>query len=156
MSTTIRMADGDIYINSAGRAETITGTNKATQDIAEVLMTPLDGLRDYGSELASLDIPPQVSLFAGKSLLSKKIDEAIQRLKRKQEADPYITDDELIETINRLKIDQFNTGDFLFWVSVLTRSQTTTGDQILAVSLRHQESHRLTTETVQELVGRRA
>lgn len=152
MSTTIRMMDGDIYINSAGRAETITGTSKAAQDLAEVLMTPLDGLRDYGSELGSLDIPPQVSLFAGKALLSKKIDEAVQRLKRKQEADPFITDDELIETINRLKIIQFDVGSFLFWVSVLLRDTSVTGDQILTTSLRHQESYRLTTKTVQELV----
>jgi hypothetical protein len=154
MSTTIRMADGDLYINSAGRAETITGADKAAQDLAEVFMTPLDGLRDYGSELASLDIPPQISVFAGKALLSKKVDEAVQRLKRKQEADSYVTDDELIESINRLVIDQFGPGDFVFWVSVLLRDQTVSNDQVLAVSLRHQESYSTTTESLRELSRR--
>lgn len=154
MSTTIRMFDGDILIDSAGRAQSITGTDKAAQDIAEVLMTPLDGLRDYGSELAGLNIPPIISVVAGKALISKKVDEAVQRLRRLQQQDPAVTNDELIESIDRLVIQQFNTGDFLFWVSVLTRDRSTTSQQVLSVSLRHQESHRLTTETVQELVRR--
>ncbi len=153
MSTTIRMFNGDILIDSAGRSQAISGPDKAAQDIAEILMTPLDGLRDYGGELESLDIPPIISVFAGKALISKKVDEAIQRLKRFQERDPNITDDELIESINRLVVEQFETTDFLFWVSVLLRDQSVTSESILAVSLRHQESHRLT-ETVQELTAR--
>jgi hypothetical protein len=151
MSTTIRMADGDLFVDTAGRTETVTDANKCAQDVAEVLLTPLDGLRDYGSELASLNVPQPVSLLAGRALISKKVDEAVQRLKRSQERDPYVTDQEQIEKINRLIVNNINDTDFVFWVNVLLRDATVTSTQILAVSLRHQASARFTA-AIQELV----
>lgn len=153
MSKTIRMADGDIFINSAGRSEEIEGPDKAAQDIAEVLMTPLDSLRAYGSELAALSIPQPVSVFAGKALISKKVDEAIQRLKRLQEQDPYAGRDERIDKINRLVVEEIEARDFIFWANVLLQDKTVVGNRILAVSLRHQESARLN-NSVQELAER--
>lgn len=153
MSKTLRMADGDIYINSAGRAEEIEGPDKTAQDLAEILMTPLDSLRAYGSELADLNIPQPVSLFAGKALISKKVDEAVQRLKRLQEQDPYAGPDERIDKINRMVVEQIESRDFIFWVNVLLQDKNVVGDRILAVSLRHQESARLT-DSVQELAER--
>lgn len=150
MSTTIRMADGDIYINSAGRSETIEGTDKCSQDIAEVLMTEV-AERDFGSELASLTIPEPVQVFAGRALISKKVDEAIQRLRRMQQQDPYITADEQIERISRLVVEQFGPTDYVFWVNVVLRNTTVTSDQLLGVSLRHQESWRFA-ETIMEQV----
>lgn len=156
MSTTLRMADGDIFINSAGRAETIDGANKAAQDIAEILLTPLDALRDYGSELSDLNVPEPVRVFAGKSLISKKVDEAIQRLKRAQESDAESTADERISKVNRIIVDQINSTDFVFWVSVLLEDETVLSDQLLGVSLRHQESARFSEtihEQIRELLG---
>ncbi len=147
------MADGDFFINSAGRTELVDGADKAAQDLAEVLMTPLSRARAYGSELASLDIPEPVSAIVGKSLISKKVDEAVQRLKRLQELDPEITDTEQIEKIHKLVVEQIGTGQFIFWVSVLLVDQSIIGEQVLAVSLRHQESARLT-ESIAELTKR--
>lgn len=142
MSTTLRMADGDLFINSAGRAETVTGANKAAQDIAEVLLTPLDGLRDYGSELQDLNVPEPVRIFAGRALISKKVDEAIQRLIRFQQRDTQSTADERISRINRLIVEQINASDFVFWVSTMLEDETVLTEQLLGVSLRHQESAR--------------
>lgn len=156
MSTTLRMADGDIFINSAGRAETVTGANKSSQDIAEVLLTPLDGLRDYGSELQDLNVPEPVRVFAGRALISKKVDEAIQRLIRSQQRDTESTADERIDRINRLIVEQINGTDFVFWVSVLLEDDTVLTDQLLGVSLRHQESARFSRsieEQVRALTG---
>jgi len=151
MSTTLRVFDGDIFLNSAGRSESISGADKATQDIAEVLMTPLDSARDYGSELADLNIPAAVEVFVGKSLVSRKIDEAIQRLKHLQEKDPYATDDETIDSINKLIVDSMGSGDFVFWVSVWLKNRQSTSDSILSVSLRHQESYRFS-ETIEQTI----
>ena len=145
MGVTIRMADGDFFLNSAGRTETVEGASKSAQDIGEILMTPLDGLRDYGSELSSMRVPAIVSVFAGKALVSRKVDEAIQRLKRFQERDPNAGPDERIDKINKLVVDQTGTTDFVFWINVFLQDRSITSDRILAVSLRHQESAWLTT-----------
>lgn len=142
MSTTLRMADGDILINSAGRAEVLTGANKASQDIAEILLTPLDGLRDYGSELQDLNVPEPVRIFAGKALITKKVDEAVQRLIRFQQKDTESTAAERIDRINRIVVEQISSTDFVFWVSVMLEDDTVLTDQLLGVSLRHQESAR--------------
>lgn len=153
MSNTLRWSDGDIFINSAGRSEFVDGPDKAAQDLAEVLLQPLDALRDYGSELESLNVPHPVSLFAGKALISKKVDEAVQRLKRLQEQDPNAGPDETIDKINKLVVQEIASREFIFWVNVLLLDRTIIGNRILAVSLRHQESARLI-ESVQELANR--
>lgn len=151
MSTTIRMADGDLFINSAGRAETISGADKASQDTAESLLTPLDALRDFGSELADLNVPEPVRVFAGRAIISKKVDEAIQRLIRLQGNDTQSTADERIEKINRIIVNQINGTDFVFWVSLLLEDQTVLSDQLLGVSLRHQEAARFS-ESIEERI----
>lgn len=153
MGKTIRVADGDVFLNSAGRTESIEGVDKSAQDLAEMLMTPYDPERDYGSELADLDVPSSVSVFVGKSLIGKKVDEAVQRLKRMQEQDPYAGADEVIDRVQRLVIKEIQTGDYIFWVGVVTVSGKPIGDRVLAVSLRHQESARLV-ESVEELAAR--
>lgn len=140
MSTTIRMADGDFFVNSAGRTESIEGPSKAAQDIGEILMTPLDADRDYGNELEDLDMPPQISMFAGEGLISKKVDEAIQRLRRFQRRDPYAEADERIEKIRNLVVQTIGSGSFFFWVNCELEDETITPSRVLAVSLRHQES----------------
>jgi hypothetical protein len=151
MSTTIRMADGDIFINSAGRAELIDGANKASQDIAETLLTPLDALRDFGSELADLNVPEPVRVFAGKALISKKVDEAVGRLQRAQETDTQSTAAERIKEVQRIVVKQINGTDFVFWVSVVQEDATIIADQLLGVSLRHQASARFS-RSIQEQV----
>lgn len=147
------MADGDLFINSAGRAETITGADKCAQDIGEDLLTPFDGARDYGSELATLDVPQPITAFAGKALIAKKVDEAIQRLKRLQQQDPAITPQEQIDKINKIVVDQISATDFVFWVSVFLQDSSVEASSVLAVSLRHQESARFT-ESIQDLIRR--
>lgn len=156
MSTTIRMADGDIYINSAGRAELVENADKAAQDIAETLLTPLDALRDYGSELADLNVPEPVRVFAGKALISKKVDEAVRRLQRAQSVDTRSTAAERIKEVQRIIVNQINGTDFVFWVSVVQEDDSIIADQLLGVSLRHQESARYSRsieEQVRALTG---
>ena len=98
-------------------------------------------------------IPQPVSVFAGRALISKKVDEAVQRLKRLQELDPYAGPDEVIDKINRLVVEEIESREFIFWVSVLLVDRSIIGNRILAVSLRHQESARLV-DSVQALVKR--
>lgn len=150
MSTTLRMADGDILINSAGRAETVTGADKCAQDIAEVLMTPLQN--GYGSELADIDVPEPVRTFVGKGIVSKKVDEALQRLIRLQRADLQSTPDERIDRVERIVVEQIGATDFVFWVSAFVEDSTVVPEQLLGVSLRHQVSAKLY-ETVQEQIA---
>jgi hypothetical protein len=153
MGTTIRMMDGDIYLNSAGRGEVLEGPSKCAQDKAEILMTPLDSSRDYGSELAGLEIPEPVNLFVGKAIISRKVHEAIERLKRLQELDPYAGDDERIDTIDKLVVERFNSTDYMFWVSTILMDRSAKTENNLSVSLRHQESAAYA-ETIQEVARR--
>ena len=166
MSQTLRVVDGDLFISPvSGRAEILDGPDKASQDIAEVLMTPLaqptaeapdpppspdlmiDLLnaldlpaRDYGSELAFIDVPPQLSSALSKALIEKKVDEAIQRLRRLQQDDPLSTPDERIAGISKLVVVRVDTHSFAFFLEVALESSNFNPQRVILVSNRHQVS----------------
>ena len=119
------MRNGDLFIDSGtGKSQTITGPEKCSQDIGEVLLTLLIPEkssrsytafgRDYGSELPYIQAPMQFSGLVGRPLISKKIEESITRLKQFQHKDTQSTSDERIAKITQLNVQQRNTTDFIF------------------------------------------
>lgn len=146
------MKDGDIFIDpNTGKSSLIDGPSKTSQDVAEVLMTPLRrqsqtgvstpaARREYGSELANIDVPAPLSLMVGKGLISIKVSEAINRLKSFQLADPSSTSDERISKISKLVVEPLAPGEFAFWVVVEVESGLVASERVLTVSLRHKQS----------------
>lgn len=135
MSTTLKISNGDIDIDSVlGQAKTIDGVVKCSQDIAAVLMTDMRQSnrsgqqlpRAYGNELATLKTPLKYSGLIGKPLVSRKIQEAVQRLEDLQTKDPNITADEKIKTISKLIVEGLNSTDFIYWLEVQVSSGNTT------------------------------
>lgn len=130
------MADGDIAISdSTGKPQLISGAAKASQDLAEILLTPLVPdvqnrssvafPKDYGSELASLATPVQFGGLVGRPLVTAKISECVTRLQNLQKLNPQTTSDELIESISRLLVDAVNPTDFIFFLEVNLATGTT-------------------------------
>jgi hypothetical protein len=149
MSTTLKMADGDLFIDVVtGRPKTIAGVEKCVQDVAEVLMTSLSQPgragrlfpRAYGSELATLDGPSRFGGLLGRPLVARKVQEAINRLIDLQESDPYLTAAEHIVAIRRLIVEQFGATDYAYFVQVdvADSSATQTVSNLGAIALNHQ------------------
>ena len=150
MSTTLKISNGDIYIDPVlGQSQTVSGVTKCSQDIAAVLMTDLiqknrsgQALpRAYGSELATLTTPAQYSGLIGRPMVQRKIQEAVQRLEDLQNQDPAVTADEKIKTISKLTVQQLGTGgDFIYWLEVQVSSGSTTPPitNLQATQLDHQ------------------
>jgi hypothetical protein len=150
MSTTLRVVNGDIWISpNTGQPEVISGMAKCSQDLAESLMTQYPQpagnrsaeafSRAYGSELASIDTPPFYVGITGKPLISKKIQESIQRLQIMQQSDPSVTSDEKIESINQIAVEQFNLTDYFYFVRVLVQSGSfVDANNLTPVQLDHQ------------------
>ena len=129
------MYNGDLFIDvSTGKSQTLTGPEKCSQDLGEVLLTLLIPekesrsytafSRDYGSELPYIQTPMQFSGVVGIPIISKKIAEAVSRLQQSQKRDPNSTPDERIDSITRLAVEQRGTNDFLFFLEVVLEGGT--------------------------------
>jgi hypothetical protein len=149
MSTTLKVSNGDLDINEVtGMPSLISGVDKCSQDVAEVLMidrkqTNRSGRafrRAYGNELASLQTPMFFSGLVGKPLVARKVQEAIQSLIDMQDQDQNVTDDEHIDNIGRLMVEALDTTDFIYFVEVFVRSGSTVPpvSNLQEVKLNHQ------------------
>ena len=100
MSTSVKLAKGDIFVNSAGQVESITGIDKAAQDVAVALLQVFNADQDFGSELAALQTPQFSGLGALQGLIGQKVQQAVDRLIRIQNLDrDIIPANERIEEI---------------------------------------------------------
>ena len=88
MSETLRMADGDLFIeDDTGRAEIVTGPTKVSQELADLFLDKLDLVRNWGSELTVTDFSPVSSPQATRDLLLFRVNDSLDRMVAKQEAD---------------------------------------------------------------------
>lgn len=150
MSSTLKISNGDIEIDAVtGMAAKVSGIEKCSQDMANVLMTERNQPaqkrttstlpRAYGSELATLNVPVFFSGL-GEPLVSRKIQEAVQSLMAMQASDPNVTDDERISDIVRLVVQAIGYDDFLYFVQVRVASGQTSppAHNLEAAKLDHQ------------------
>ncbi len=130
MSTTFKFSDGDFDVDPVtGRFIQISGIEKCAQDIADALMTEFAQRnrsgqalrRNYGSELAGIGNGYTV-LFGGfgKPMISRKIQEAVDRLIVSQNADPFVDRNELIDRITNLVVESFGEGSFVYALTAVT------------------------------------
>lgn len=102
MSTTYQVSNGDIFINrDTGRLVEVTGIEKLGQDLASALLLEYDAERDFGSELMTLEIPTGT---ASKGFVSQLVSEAVSRLEAYQRDDLYATSDEIINSIDAIRV----------------------------------------------------
>jgi hypothetical protein len=118
MSVTLAVSNGDLDDNARGAVDLITGRDKLSQDIAQALLSEYDYTRDTGGKLASMKLMGP----GAKALIVGEVTRILNRLKRLQEADQYVTDSEKIASIGDVSCKQLNDTDFQFYANVLTVS----------------------------------
>lgn len=97
MSKTLRVANGDWYIDSRGRPAYIEEREKAAQDTACVLLQKLYADGSWGSELHRVEEGTIVdTINAHKALIQTLVSEAVERLMALQEQEEDIPDLEKI------------------------------------------------------------
>jgi hypothetical protein len=102
MSFTLGIRDGDFDFNVYGKPEFIEGQDKASQDLAEAVLSTYDSGRDYGCRAT----PGNVPSIAAKPFMSMELTLAVERLQSLQNADVASTATERISAITSLQVTQ--------------------------------------------------
>lgn len=100
MSTTLRVANGDLELNAAGLGELISGRAKTSQDYAEILLSDYDAERGYGGKLHSMVVPG----LGAKAILSAEIQRITNRLISMQSSDPNTDSSERIVSAQEIRV----------------------------------------------------
>lgn len=107
MSVTLKMADGDLFINpETGRSEIISGPSKVDQELAELYLTDYDSYRNWGSELGMESFVGQLLPAQLQSMLYLRVSQANNRILLKQDNDPTLSPEEMITGFSRVDVDQ--------------------------------------------------
>ena len=161
MARTFRMVDGDIFFDVNGRLEYISGFDKVSQDIAEVLLTELDLDRDYGSELPLVASDPSYNL--SQQQVSSFVGDAVDRLRKLQRTNTTTTKSEEIASIDSIEVYQNDQTEILFGLAVSTSDRNAVQSTIRMVprpvSLNHllpPSTTQQNQETTAKLLGRNA
>ena len=140
MTTTFRMADGDILFDVNGRLETIDGVVKLSQDLAEVLLTEFDVDRDFGSELHLVETDPAFNI--SEQQVTSFVSDAVERVQSLQRSNENTTRDEEIAAIDQIEVFKNKQTEILFGLAVSTTGGQTVASQTAIrskpVSLKHQ------------------
>jgi hypothetical protein len=143
MSITLRMADGDLYIDpETGRGEEISGADKADQDLADLYLTDYDSDRNWGSDLSVEKIGIVRSPDDFQTMLFLRLSQANQRILAKQSRDQYLTTGEQITGFSNVNVgfdpDSQN-AYFLSVADLASGGQVEAGGEVTfkPVSLKH-------------------
>ena len=99
------MADGDLFIDQeTGRGELITGPTKADQDLADLYLSDYDIVRDWGADLNLDRFGTVLSPFDFKTMLFMRLNQANERIVRKQSSDQNLTADETITGFSQVNV----------------------------------------------------
>ena len=126
MGITFQISNGDLYINPAtGSSKTIDGLQKVSQDVAEAILLDFNVERNYGNDINPSGKQTGSAVIGVVSPIDIKarIHAAIERLRRLQIADEYLTDDEEIITIKSLQVEFSDSGTTVnFFLELVVRS----------------------------------
>jgi len=126
MSITLKMVDGDLATDIAGRHINIQDEEKLAQDTAESLLNNFDpDFPTYfnGSQLYRIQqdpIPNNIVLVQER--IRTYVQEAVERLIDMQDLDPYATDEERIDTIDRIDVQQVGQLSYSFFLLLINQS----------------------------------
>jgi hypothetical protein len=124
MSLTLKMVDGDLYVDAAGRYLAIEGMEKCAQDLAESLLNNRDPEFPPwypGSELYRLTNGEYLQLlshFTPMELIQTYVEDAVDRLIELQDIDAEVDDDEAITEILMLDVRPIGNLTWAFWLIV--------------------------------------
>ena len=134
MSTTLQISNGDLFIDrSTGTTQSISGTSKLAQDIAEALLVNFDLERNFGNTMNVDGIQPSIIGQVSEVDVRERIESAIDRLKNKQAEDDQLDPTEELVNIERLDIELLNGNTevrFLLEVSTAKRERVNVGDTL--------------------------
>ena len=117
MSKTIKIANGDIDINSQGILRTVNNINKAAQDVARHVLTDFSETFSEGSELRTLQ---DANNSFTDTLIQQYLYEAVNRLIVKQDLN---TDrDDTIVRVEDIKVRRVGLTTAVFYMEVLHES----------------------------------
>ena len=126
MSITLKMVNGDLATDSAGRHLSIEGAEKLAQDLAESLLNNFDPeFPDYfnGSELFRIQQDPIVNnIVLVQERIRTNVQEAVERLIDLQDLDPYAEDEERIDIIDRIDVQKVGSLSYAFFLLVINQS----------------------------------
>lgn len=127
MSTTLKMAAGDLVLLSTGQFQSVSGIEKATQDVGETLLNNYDPLdppyHPTGSEFYMIDQNVYAYNAMGiENMIHAMADSALQRLMDEQADDPYVDDDELITEIRSINVWSIGDLSYAFYAACVTDS----------------------------------
>lgn len=128
MSSTLKMAAGDLVLLSTGQFQEISGIEKATQDVAETLLNNYDPFdppwHPTGSEFYVIDSNVYAYNAMGmESMIHAMADASIQRLMDQQADDPYVDDDERIVQIKAINVWSIGDLSYAFYAACTTDSE---------------------------------
>lgn len=138
MSTTLRKADGDLFINNeTGRAEEVTGPDKVSQELFSLYSTQYDEARDWGTDL-DLSKFKFSSPAEFRAIIFARVNEANKRMLLKQSQDRFLdVETESIRSFSKVdvSVDASEGTGFFFVVADVGDPETEVG-QALAFSFK--------------------
>lgn len=102
MSFTLGMKDGDYDFDDYGSHVVVAGTDKASQDAGQILVSAYDPRRGYGCRVQ----PGSVPNTAGEAFVATELNMTIERLQALQNAAVNTTADERIVAITELDVER--------------------------------------------------
>lgn len=102
MSFTLGMKDGDYDFDDYGSPVAVAGTDKASQDVAQILVSAFDPRRGYGCRVQ----PGSVPNTAGEAFIATELNMTIERLQALQNSAHNTTTDERITHIASLDVSR--------------------------------------------------
>lgn len=126
MSKTIKMANGDFFVNeSTGKLGYIDGPGKLAQDLIEEFLTEYDSQTNSGTRIRQM---------SNISLVRQEIAETVDRLRERQKKNKAISPREQIDEITQLVVKTYDGTDVVFMVEVSTVAK----DTVQAMLIRKQ------------------
>lgn len=121
MTTTLRVSNGDLEVNeSRGIINTVSGIEKAGQDVARHLLSEFDVYFQEGNQLIDDGTGTvDTSVLLNEILVNQFLTEAINRLIIKQQS---ANDDDRITRVNQIKTRKVGLTTMAFMVEVLFSS----------------------------------
>ena len=129
MSTTLQIQDGQILLDPSGLLLSVTGSQKASQDLGECLLQEYLPVQGYGSWLNAV-ITQQVQDVT-ELILRQFIADAVNLLQSKQTEDFAITSAELISSIDVLNVVSDSDGNAAYYVKCSTADGGTSASTVV-------------------------
>lgn len=121
--TTLRVANGDLAINTYGRCDYITDLEEASQNVGRAILINYDSFFDEGNELLNFVSGASSSVNLNELLVQQYLTESVNRLILKQR-DIELGGGKIIQ-VNQIKTRMVGMTTLVFLVDVLFANGTT-------------------------------